>query len=102
MPAYHFSPFAIPAAATAAVVMGFAIGIVLTRFSRTSIAMFSVSVAAAAWQVACVFMYLAVDSRTALIWARVGTACLPLIAAAAYQFVTSILESANHRKIVSV
>src|SRR5712691_9135156 len=102
MPAYQFSPFAIPPSVTAAVVMSFAIVIVLTRFSRTSMAMFSVSVAAAAWQVACVFMYLAVDSRTALIWARVGCACLPFIAPAAYQFVATILESANHRRIVSV
>jgi diguanylate cyclase (GGDEF)-like protein/PAS domain S-box-containing protein len=102
MPAYHFSPFAIPPAVTAAAVMSFAIVIVLTRFSRTSMAMFGVCVVAAGWQVARVFMYLAVDSRTALIWARVGCACVPLIAAAVYQFVATILESANHRRIVSV
>src|SRR2546430_7758919 len=47
-------------------------------------------------------MYLAVDSRTAMIWARVGCACVPLIAAAAYQFVAAILERANHRTIVCV
>src|SRR5258708_2273388 len=102
MPVYHFSPFAIPAAVTAAVVMGFAIVIVVTRFSRTSMAMFVLSVAAAAWQVACAFMYLAVDSRGALIWAKVACACLPLIAAGAYQFVAAILESANYRRIVCV
>src|SRR5712691_4152684 len=102
MTAYHFSPFAIPPAVTAAVVMGFAIVIALTRFSRTSMAMFSVSVAVAAWQVARVFTFLAVDSRTALIWARVGCACVPFIAPAVYQFVATILESANHRRIVSV
>src|ERR1700737_1349325 len=102
MPAYHFSPFAIPPAVTAAVVMSFAIVIVLTRFSRTSMAMFSVSVAAAAWQVACVFMYLAADSRTALIWARVGCACVPFIAAAVYEFVGPILESVKHHRIVSL
>ncbi len=102
MLAYHFSPFAIPPAVTAAVVMTFAIVLVLTRFSRTSLAMFTMSVAAAAWQVACVFMYLAVDSRTALAWARVGGACAVFIAPAVYQFVDTILESANHRRIVSV
>jgi len=102
MPAYHFSPFAIPPAVTAAVVMSSAILIALTRFSRTSMAMFSVAVAAAAWQVARVFMYLAVDSHTALVWARVGCACVPFIAPAVYQFVATILESANHRRIVSV
>src|SRR5437660_11368670 len=99
MMSYHFSPFAIPAAVTAAVVMGFAIAILLTRFSRISLAMFSVSVAAAAWQVTRVFMYLAVDSRTALIWAKLGCACVPFIAAAVYEFVATVLERANHRKI---
>src|SRR5712691_6153328 len=102
MLAYHFSPCAIPPAVTAAVVMTFAIVLVLTRFSRTSLAMFTMSVAAAAWQVACVFMYLAVDPRTALVWARVGCACVLFIAPAVYQFVDTILESANHRRIVSV
>ena len=102
MPPYHFSPFAIPPAVTAAVVMSFAILMLLTRFSRTSMAMFSVSVAAAAWQVARVFIDLAADSRTALVWARVGCACVPFIAPAVYQFVSTLLESANHRRIVSV
>ena len=102
MPAYHFSPFAIPPAVTAVVLVSFAIVLVLTRFSRTSLAIFGVSVAAAAWQVACAFMYLAADSRTALIWARIGCACVPFIAAAAYLFVATILESATHRTIVSV
>src|SRR5438132_8604481 len=102
MPAYHLSPFAIPPAVTAAALMTFAILVALTRFSRTSMAMFSVSVAAAAWQVTRVFMYLAVDSRTALLWARLGFACVAFIAPAAYQFVDTILESASHRRIVSV
>src|SRR5437867_6059924 len=102
MPLYHFSPFAIPPAVTVTVVMGFAILIAVTRFSRTSMAMFSVAVAAAGWQVSRVFMFLAVDSHTALIWARVGCACVPFIAPAVYQFVATILESANHRRIVSV
>jgi diguanylate cyclase (GGDEF)-like protein/PAS domain S-box-containing protein len=102
MPAYHFSPFAIPEAITVAALMSFAIAIVVTRFSRTSVALLVLCVAAAASQVACVFMYLAVDSRTAMIWARVACACVPLMAAAAYQFVTAILESANHRRIVAV
>src|SRR5881396_3878057 len=101
MPPYHFSPFAIPAAVTAAVVLSFAIVIVLTRFSRAGAALFSVCIAAAAWEIACVFMDLAVDSRTARIWARIGCAFVPFIAPAVYQFVATILESANHRRIVS-
>src|SRR5256712_10787236 len=102
MPVYLLSLFEILLVVTAAALMTFAILVALSRFSRTSMAMFSVSVAAAAWQVTRVFMYLAVDSRTALIWARVGCACVPFIAPAVYQFVATILESANHRRIVSV
>ncbi len=101
-PAYQYSAFAIPPAVTAAVVMLFAIRVVLTRFSRISMAMFSVAVAAAAWQVAVVFMYLAVDARTALIWARVSYGCAALMAPAVYQFVASILHVAIHRRIISV
>src|ERR1700694_97539 len=99
---YHASAFAIPAAVTAAVLMSFAIVIVVTRFSRTSMAMFNLCVAAAAWQVAQLFTLLAADSRTALIWARVGCACVPFIATAMYQFVDTILESSNHRRIISI
>jgi diguanylate cyclase (GGDEF)-like protein/PAS domain S-box-containing protein len=101
MSAYQFSLFAIPPAVTAAVVMLCAIWIVLTRFSRTSVAMFSMVVAAAAWQAAGVFMYLAVDARTALIWARIGCACVPFLAPAVYQFVASIIDTASHRRIIS-
>ncbi|HVS30060.1 MAG TPA: EAL domain-containing protein [Thermoanaerobaculia bacterium] len=81
--------------------MLFAILVVVTRFSRTSMAMFGMSVAAAAWQTACVFMYLAADARTALIWAKAGCACLPFMAPALYQFVASILPIANHRRIIA-
>src|SRR2546428_1582480 len=102
MPVYLLSLFEILLVVTAAALMTFAILVALSRFSRTSMAMFSVSVAAAAWQVTRVFMYLAVDSHTALVWARVGCACVPFVAAAVYQFVATILESANHRRIVSV
>ena len=102
MPAYHFSPFAIPEALSAAALMTFAIAIVLTRSSRTSMAIFSVYVAAAAWRVARVFMFLAVDPHTALNWARLVAACIAFIAPAVYQFVDTILESANHRRIVAI
>jgi len=102
MTAYHFSPFAIPPAVTAVVLMAFAIVISVTRSSRTGMAIFSVCMAAAAWQITRVFMYLAVDPATALNWARVGCAAVAFIAPAVYHFVDTILESANHRKFVSV
>src|SRR5687768_17747044 len=101
MTVYQFSPFAIPAAVTAVVVMAFAIAIVVTRFSRTSMALLAMAVAAAAWQVACAFLFLIADERTALSWAKIGSASLPFMAPALYQFVASILQTANHRRIIA-
>lgn len=102
MQAYHFSPFAIPPAVTAAVVTIFALVVVLRRPSRTGNAIFAVSVAAAAWQVTRAFMYLAVDPKTALLWARVGLAAVIFIAPGIYQFIDTILPSARHRRIIAV
>ena len=101
MAVFPFSAYAIPAAVTAAAVMVFAVAIAVTRFSRTSMAFLAMSVAAAAWQVACAFLYVAADERTALIWARIGSASLPFMAPALYQFVASILQTANHRRIIA-
>ncbi|HET7711607.1 MAG TPA: PAS domain-containing protein, partial [Thermoanaerobaculia bacterium] len=101
MSAYAFSPFAIPGAVTAVAVILFAILVLLTRYSRTSVAVFGMSVAVAAWQAAWAFMYLAVEARTALGWAKVGVAFAPFVAVAAYQFFDSILQPANHRRIIA-
>lgn len=102
MTAYHFSPFAIAPAATAAVVIGFALVVALTRFSRTTMAIFTASMAVAAWEVSRGFMALAGNDRAAFTWGRVGCAAVPLIAAAVFQFVTTILDSAAHRRVMSV
>ena len=101
LPAYHFSPFAIPPAITAAIVMLLAGRIITTRYSPTTIAIFSMSVAAAAWQVGLAFTYSAVHERTAVIGARIGFAFMTFIAPAVYQFVGSIAQPAAHRRIVS-
>ena len=101
MPAYQFSPYAIPAAVTAALVMVCASVMLFTRVSRTSIAMFIMGVTVASWQVARVFVFLAVDPHTALMWARIGCACVLFIAPAVYQFVASILHTANHRRFIA-
>ena len=100
MPAFHFSPFAVPPAVAAAVVLVIAAYIVLTRFSRMSIALFSMSIAAAAWQASFALMYLAADARPAQVWARVGCACIAFIAPAMYQFATTAVRVGDHRRIV--
>ena len=101
MPAYQYSPFAMPPAITAAVVLVFAVYLMITRFSRTSVALFSMSVAAAAWQASFAFMYLAVDARPARAWAKIGCACVAFAAPAMYQFVASIVPAGNRGKVLS-
>ncbi len=100
-PAYQLSPYAIPPAATAGVLILLAIRIVTTRSSRAGLAMFSMSVLAAAWQASFVFMDLAVDERTASMWAKIGCAFVPFIAPAVYQFVASLLRITKRRRLVS-
>src|SRR5205809_5327563 len=102
MTAYHFSVYAIPPAITAAVVIGFAILVAFTRFSRTSVAMLGVCLASSLWHIARVFMYLAADARTATPWGRLACACVPLLAPAIYQFLSTLMESATHRKVIAV
>ena len=101
MPAYQFSPFAVPPAVAAAAVAAFAVFLLVTRFSRTGFALFGMSVAAAMWQTASALTFLAADARTALPWSRAGCALVPLLAAAAFQFVATILPRARHRTIIS-
>ena len=102
MTAYHFSPYAIPLAIAAVVVISFAIVVAFTRFSRTSVAMLGVCFAAAVWLISRVFLYSANDSDTALPWARIACASVPFLAPAIYQFLTTILESATYRKVISI
>jgi diguanylate cyclase (GGDEF)-like protein/PAS domain S-box-containing protein len=100
MPAYQFSPYAIPPAVTAGVVMLCAV-FIMRRFSRSSVAMLGLAIAAVAWQAASVLMYLAADGPTALIWAKVVGAAVALIAPAMYQFAASVQPVAGRRRIFS-
>jgi len=102
MPGYHFSLYAIPPAVTAVVVISAAIMVAFTRFSRTSMALLGLAIATAAWQIARTFMYLATDSHTALVWARISCAAVPFIAPALYQFVSTLLDSAIYRRIIAI
>ena len=101
MQAYQLSLFAIPNAVTAVVLLLFAFMVVLTRFSRIGLVMFGAVFVAGSWQLACVFMYTAGDTRIALTWARIGCAFLAFLGPAVYQFVASILPAATHRKVIS-
>jgi diguanylate cyclase (GGDEF)-like protein/PAS domain S-box-containing protein len=102
MPALPLWFFAIPPALTAAILLTFGVVIALTRFSRTSMSILGVTAAAALWQIAIAVLDLMQSPAAALVWARILCASVPLAAAAAYQFVTTTLEPAQHRRIVSV
>lgn len=99
--AYAFSPSAIPPAITALIAIAFALRVVIKHFSRVSVAMFWMSIAAAAWQSAFMMMYLATEPGSALFWARAGYGCVPFLAPAAYQFVVEILQRADRRKLAT-
>jgi diguanylate cyclase (GGDEF)-like protein/PAS domain S-box-containing protein len=101
MPAYGFSPYAIPAAVTAGALLVFALGLVLLRFSRMSISLFALSLAAAGWQIACAMMMVVTDPRTAASWARAGCAALIFAGPAVYQFVSSTLMPGKRRQIIA-
>jgi diguanylate cyclase (GGDEF)-like protein/PAS domain S-box-containing protein len=102
MPGYQLSLYAIPAAITAAVVLALAIVIVVTRFSRTGAAMILACIGVAAWEVSVVFLMSSTNPHTALLWAKIGCASALLIAPAIYHFFSTILETANHRKIITI
>lgn len=97
-PSYAVSFFAIPPGITAVVVMVFAFRAVFKHYSRLSLAMFWMSLVAAAWLAAFSMMYLAAEPRAALFWARVGSGAVPFIAPATYQFALEILRIAERRK----
>jgi diguanylate cyclase (GGDEF)-like protein/PAS domain S-box-containing protein len=101
MPAYQFSPYAIPPAATAVVVVVCAAIVLWRRYSRMSLALFATSFAAAGWQASFALMYLATDAAHAQVWARMAGGFGVLIAPAIYQLATTIVQPAAHARIVS-
>lgn len=97
--AFQLSPFAIPPAVTVAVVVFFAVRVVITRWSAIGLALFGMSLAAAAWQAAFAAMYLSTGARQAAMWGRIGIACVSFMAPAVYQFVSNLLHIQQRRRI---
>lgn len=102
VPTNHLAPFVIPAALTAIVMLAFAVVITIRHFSRTSLALSSVCVAAALWQTSYAFMASAISPHTALLWARIGGAAASLIAPAVYLFFVTLLGIAGERKFIAI
>ena len=100
--AYGFSPYAVPTALTAVLMLGFGASVIARRVSRISVTFFSLTLAASVWMLAFTLMYSARDATTALLWARLAYLGVPFIAAAVYQFTVESLRIAKDRRAETV
>jgi diguanylate cyclase (GGDEF)-like protein/PAS domain S-box-containing protein len=99
--AYAFTPYAIPVAATAALMLAFGVHVMVRRFSRVSLSFFGMTAAAATWLLAFTAMYSTADEQVATFWAHVAYLGVPFIAPAIYQFTVEMLRISQQRRIES-
>jgi len=97
--AYVWSAYSIPVAVTLLLMLVFGIYVFTRRVSRVSGALLGVTVVASIWLLAFTMMYLAVNERIALTWARVAYLGVPLLAPALYQFTVEMLRIVEHRRV---
>src|SRR5436305_1428011 len=95
---YAFSLYAVPTAATSILMLVFGTSLLLRRPSRLTAAFFGLTAAASLWLFAFTFLYCSLDERTALFWARMAYAGVPLIAPAIYQFTVEMLHIGRPRR----
>ena len=98
---YAFSAFAVPPLFTAALALAAAVRLISKHVSRTALAMMYMTVATLGWQASFGMMMLAVEPSTAERWARLGSASVPFLAPAIYQFVVEILRIADRRLVAT-
>jgi len=96
--AYELSAYAVPTLLTAVLMLGFGASVLARRVSRVSLTFFSLTVAAALWQLAFTAMYCSRGAETALFWARMAYLGVPFIAPAVYHFTIEILRIAPQRR----
>jgi diguanylate cyclase (GGDEF)-like protein/PAS domain S-box-containing protein len=101
MPAFQFSPLAIPSAATAVVLAACTIPLIGNRLTRVRVALIAACAAAIAWQVTSALAFLAADDEDARFWSAVSAAAFTFVAAAAHQFIATMLPAAAHRRILA-
>jgi diguanylate cyclase (GGDEF)-like protein/PAS domain S-box-containing protein len=89
---YSFSPYAVPVFVTALLMLAFGVRVLVRRWSRVSLALFSMTAACAVWLFAFTFMYSTREESVALFWAHVAYLGVPFIAPAVYQFTVEILR----------
>src|ERR1041385_9028273 len=96
--AYGFSAYAVPTLLTAVLMLGFGISVLARRVSSISLTLFSLTLAAALWQLAFTFMYCARDAAHALFWSRMAYLGVPFIAPSVYHFTIEVLRIGKERR----
>src|SRR5260221_435890 len=96
---YGFSPYAVPVFVTALLMLAFGVSVLLRRWSRVSVALFSMTAACAVWLFAFTFMYSTREESVALFWDHVAYLGVPFIAPSVYQFTVEILRINGVRRL---
>ena len=99
LPAYAYSPYAIPTALTAIVMLGFAAVVLQREANRLNRAFAALAGAVVIWMVAFTMMYLSRDAATALFWAKAAYLGVPFIAPAVYHFTIEMLRIYERRRV---
>jgi diguanylate cyclase (GGDEF)-like protein/PAS domain S-box-containing protein len=96
---YAFSPYAIPTALTAVLMLVSGIRVLARRVSRVSLAFFSLTFFCSIWLVAFTFMYCAMRPDAAQFWSRIAYLGVPFIPAAVYHFTLEMLRVVDKRRV---
>ncbi|HUP44165.1 MAG TPA: EAL domain-containing protein [Thermoanaerobaculia bacterium] len=96
---YAFSPFAVPTALTAILMVALGIGVLRRGPARINRAFASMTAAVAIWMGAFTLLYLARTESVALFWVKVAYLGVPFIAPAVYQFSVEMLQIFERRRL---
>jgi diguanylate cyclase (GGDEF)-like protein/PAS domain S-box-containing protein len=99
MTSYAYTPYAIPPALTAMVMIVFGALVLHRGASRLNRSFAGMSAAVVVWMVAFTMMYLSRDASTALFWAKAAYLGVPFIAPAVYHFTVEMLRIYERRKV---
>ena len=99
---YTFSPYAVPVALTAALILAFGLRVLGRRVTGLTAAFFSMTFVVAIWLVTFAAMYSAADASTALFWSRLAYLGVPFIPPALYWFTIELLRIETKRRVALV
>ncbi|HET7433630.1 MAG TPA: EAL domain-containing protein [Thermoanaerobaculia bacterium] len=98
---YGFSPYAMPVALTAVLMLAFGGRVLARRVTHVSVAFFVLTLVVSVWMCGFTMMYSSRDAATALAWARLAYFGVPFIAAAIYEFSVAMLAIEANRRIAT-